>query len=211
VVGIVAHVPGIGDPEVHPQMYKPAQPDQLSPYFYLHVANRQAPDTLRGQIAEEIHNIDPRVPVLSIETLARIRQANSSVWFAGFGARLALAAGAAALFLAALGIYAIKGFMVVSRTPEIGIRKALGATHWDIMGMVFREGLVLTVVGLFLGLLLGLGVARVSASVLYGVNPIDPVSVVATVVLLALTAVLAGLIPARRAARVDPMAALRYE
>ncbi len=124
---------------------------------------------------------------------------------------MALAAGAAALFLAALGIYAIKGFMVVSRTPEIGIRKALGATHWDIMSMVFREGLVLTVVGVFFGLLLGLGVARVAASLLYGVSPIDPVSVVATVVLLALTAVLAGLIPARRAARIDPMAALRYE
>jgi len=71
--------------------------------------------------------------------------------------------------------------------------------------------LAVTLVGLFVGLLLGLGVARVSASVLYGVSPLDPVSVVATVVLLALTAVLAGLIPARRAARIDPMAALRHE
>ncbi|NLZ03802.1 MAG: FtsX-like permease family protein [Phycisphaerae bacterium] len=211
VVGTVAHVPGVGDPEVHLQMYKPAQPDQLSPYLYVHVANRKAAGMLREQIAEEIHRIDARVPILSIETLARIRKADTSIWFARFGARLALAAGAAALFLAALGIYAIKGFMVVSRTPEIGIRKALGATHWDIMSMVFREGLVLTVVGLFFGLLLGLGVARVAASLLYGVSPIDPVSVVATVVLLALTAVLAGLIPARRAARIDPMAALRYE
>ncbi len=211
VVGIVAHVAGIGDREVHPQMYKPAQPDQLSPYFYLHVSNRKAADALHERIAEEIHDIDPYVPVLSVATLTDIRQRDASVWFAGFGARLALAAGAAALFLAALGIYAIKGFMVVSRIPEIGIRKALGATHWDIMGMVFREGLVLTLVGLFLGLLLGLGVARVSASLLYGVSPIDPVSVVATVVLLAVASLLAGYIPARRAARIDPMVALRYE
>ena len=211
VVGIVAHVPGVGDPEIHPQMYKPAQPDQLSPYFYLHVANQKVADVLREQIAKEIHQVDPRVPVLSVATLAQLRRRDGSVWFAGFGARLALAAGAAALFLAALGIYAIKGYMVVSRIPEIGIRKALGATHWDIMNMVFREGLAVTLVGLFVGLLLGLGVARVSASVLYGVSPLDPVSVVATVVLLALTAVLAGLIPARRAARIDPMAALRHE
>jgi len=177
----------------------------------LHIADRIAAETLRERIAEEIHIIDSHVPILSVVTLAEQRDSNGSVWSARFGARLALMAGAAALFLAALGIYAVKGYMVVSRIPEIGIRKALGATHWDIMGMVFREGLVLTLVGLFVGLLLGLGVARILASLLYGVSPIDPVSVVATVVLLALTAVLAGLIPARRAARIDPMVALRYE
>jgi len=79
------------------------------------------------------------------------------------------------------------------------------------MGMVLREGLVLTMVGLMVGLLLGLGVAKVSASLLYGVSPVDPVSVIVTVVLLGLASLLASYIPARRAARVDPMVALRYE
>ena len=166
---------------------------------------------LQQRIFQEIHRVDPRVPVLSVATLAQKQRDDSFVWLAGFGARLALAAGAAALFLAALGIYAIKGYMVASRTSEIGIRKALGATHGNIMGMVLREGLVLTMVGLMVGLLLGLGVAKVSASMLYGVSPVDPVSIVVTVVLLGAASLLASYIPARRAARVDPMVALRYE
>jgi len=79
------------------------------------------------------------------------------------------------------------------------------------MGMILREGLVMTVVGLMVGLLLGLGVAKVSASMLYGVSPVDPVSIVATVALLGAASLLAGYIPARRAAKIDPMDALRYE
>jgi ABC-type antimicrobial peptide transport system permease subunit len=116
-----------------------------------------------------------------------------------------------ALFLASLGIYAVKGYMVASRTPEFGIRKALGATHRDIMGMVFREGSVLTVAGLVVGLLLGLGIARLIGSLLYGVGPVDFISIAVAVVLLGAASLLAGYIPARRAARIDPMEALRYE
>ncbi|MCX5643814.1 MAG: ADOP family duplicated permease [Phycisphaerae bacterium] len=211
VVGIVAHMPGVGDREIRAQMYRPTEPDQLSAYLYLHIADRGAADTLRRRIVEEIHRVDSRVPVLSMATLAQIRHDNSSVWLAGFGARLALAAGTAALFLAALGIYAIKGYMVASRTSEIGIRMALGATQGNIVGMVLREGLVLTMVGLMVGLLLGLGVAKVSASMLYGISPIDPVSIAVTVALLGAASLLASYLPARRAAKVDPMVALRSE
>lgn len=211
VVGIVAHVPGIGDREVCPQMYRPAPTDRLSPVFYLHVVDRSAADALRGRIAEEVHRVDPHVPVVAAATLAQRRHDDATVWVAAFGARLALAAGTAALFLAALGIYAIKGYMVASRTSEIGIRKALGATHGSIMGMVLREGLVLTMVGMTVGLLLGLAVARAAASMLYGINPIDSLSIIVTVILLGAASLLASYIPARRAARVDPMVALRCE
>ncbi len=211
VVGIVAHVPGIADREVHGQTYRPTPPDQLSPYFYLRIADQGAADVWQQRIFQEIRKADPRVPVLSVATLAQKHRDNPSLWLAGFGARLALAAGAAALFLAALGIYAIKGYMVASRTSEIGVRKALGATRGDIMSMVLREGLVLTAAGLVVGLLLGLGVARVSASLLYGVRPVDPVSIIVTVVLLGTASLLASYIPARRAAKVDPMVALRCE
>jgi len=116
-----------------------------------------------------------------------------------------------ALFLASLGIYAVKGYMVASRTPEIGIRKALGATHWSIMGMVLREGTVLTLAGLIVGLFLALATGRLIASLLYGVHPVDPISIAATVTLLGAASLLAGYIPARRAAKVDPMVALRCE
>jgi ABC-type lipoprotein release transport system permease subunit len=211
VVGIVANVPGIADREVHAQMYKPTRPDQLSPYFYLYARDMESAEALVQRISQEIHQVDPHVPVLSAATLADRRRDDASVWMASFGARLALAAGVAALFLAALGIYAIKGYMVASRTSEIGIRKALGATQANIIGMVLREGLVLTIVGLSVGLLLGLGVARVSASLLYGVSPLDPISVVVTAALLTGASLLASYIPARRAAKVDPMEALRHE
>jgi ABC-type antimicrobial peptide transport system permease subunit len=126
-------------------------------------------------------------------------------------ARLALTFGAMALFLAALGIYAIKMTMVASRTPEIGIRMALGATRRDVVFMVFREGTVLLLTGLGLGLVVGLGLARVAKSMFYDVSPVDPVTIAVTIVALTLASVLAGLVPARRAAKIDPMVALRYE
>jgi ABC-type antimicrobial peptide transport system permease subunit len=144
-------------------------------------------------------------------TLEDCHRNNPIVWAAGLGARLAVTFGAMALFLASLGIYAVKGYMVASRTSEIGIRKALGATHGNIMGMVLREGLVLTLVGLITGLLSGLAATRLIISLLYGVRSIDPISIVVTVGLLGAASLLAGYIPARRAAKIDPMEALRYE
>ncbi|MGE5295686.1 MAG: ADOP family duplicated permease [Solirubrobacterales bacterium] len=211
VVGIVAHMPGIKDRQVRAQMYAPAEPNELSSCLYLRVLNKGSARAVRQRILQEIRRIDPRMPVLSLATLAEKRHADSWVRQARFGAGLALAAGASALFLAALGIYAIKGYMVASRTPEIGIRKALGATHGSIMGMVLREGFLVTTAGLIVGLLLGLAVAKVAASLLYGVSPIDPISIVVTVALLGAASLLASYIPARRAAKVDPMAALRWE
>jgi predicted permease len=211
VVGIVANVPGIGAREIRAQVYKPLQPDQLSPCIYLHVANSRSAAALTQRISEEIHRLEARVPVLSVTTLVQRHRDDSLVWVTGFCARVALAAGAAALFLASLGIYAVKGYLVASRTGEIGIRKALGATQGNIMGMVLREGMLLTLAGLFVGLLLGLAVARLIGSLLYGVSPVDPVSIAVTVVLLGIASLLASYLPARRAANVDPMVALRYE
>ncbi len=211
VVGVVTDLPGIQEREASFQMYVPAGPDDLSLYFYLHVRDREAVETLRSQMVEEIHRVDPRIPVLSVTTLAEIRDDDVRIWGARFHARLALAAGVVALFLAALGIYAIKGYMVTSRTSEIGIRMAMGATRRSIMAMILWEGLVLTAVALLAGLLLGLAVARVGASLLYGVGPTDPASIIITVTLLGAASLLAGYIPARRAAKIDPMEALRYE
>jgi predicted permease len=211
VVGIVAHLPGVKEREVRAQVYTPTEPNDPSRYLYLHVADKGSARVLRERISQEIRRFDPRLPVLSMTTLAEKRNGDSWVWLARFGARLALAAGATALFLAALGIYAIKGYLVASRTSEIGIRMALGATRGSIMGMVLREGLLLTTVGLILGLALGLAVAKVGARLLYGISPIDPASIVVTVALLGAASLLASYLPARRAAKVDPMVALRYE
>jgi predicted permease len=213
VVGIVPNVQGVSDEgkRIAAQAYRPVPPDQFCPYFYLRLAEAGSAATLKQWISEEIHKVDPRVPVLSAATLAQRHHMDPMVLLGRCGAQLAQAAGAAALFLAALGIYALKGSMVASRTTEIGIRMALGATRRDILAMVLREGIVLTLVGLFVGLCLALAAARVVRSALYGVSPVDPLSVGTTLVLLGLASLLAGYIPARRAANVDPMVALRSQ
>lgn len=214
VVGIVPSVRMVSDDDFNPsQLYVPMAPDSRPAFIHLRLGGRvrSAEPTLLQRIPAEIRKVDPHIPILSAMTLTDWHRSNPFVWLWGFGARLAVLFGAMALFLASLGIYAVKGYMVASRTPEIGIRKALGATHWGIMGMVFREGMVLTLVGLTVGLFLALATGRLIASLLYGVHPIDPVSIVATVILLGAASLLASYIPARRAAKVDPMVALRYE
>ncbi len=195
------------------QIYLPMGSDSRPLFVHLRVAEtaQMAESALLERIHTAIRETDPQLPIVLLTNLAGCHHSNPTVWLATMGARLAAIFGAMALFLASLGIYAVKGYMVASRTPEIGIRKALGATHRDIMGMVFREGSVLTVAGLLVGLLLGLAIAHVIASLLYGVEPVDPISVVATIVLLGAASLLAGYLPARRAARIDPMDALRHE
>jgi len=195
------------------QMYVPTS-ERLVP-VHIHVLGRnrtsKGQETLMRIVSQTVRSVDSPIRASTIQTLKERYQSDEFVWLTGLSARLALTFGAMALFLAALGIYAIKGFMVASRTPEIGIRKALGATHKDITLMVFREGGILMLMGLGLGLVLGLVLARLAQSMFYNVSPIDPVSILVTIFALALTSILAGLIPARRAARIDPMTALRCE
>jgi putative ABC transport system permease protein len=188
--------------------------DKSQPRF-VHVLarhmTRQGQKALLGALSQGIFKIDPQIPVTSVSSLKDRSRQTQEVWLTGLGARLAIISGATALFLAALGVYAIKGYMVASRTPEIGIRKALGATRGDIMLMVLREGSRLMLLGLGLGLTLGLGIAHLVRTMFYNVSPVDPLSIIVTIVILASASLLAGLIPARRAAKVDPMEALRYE
>jgi len=116
-----------------------------------------------------------------------------------------------ALALACLGLYGILSFTVAQRTREIGVRVALGAQRLDVFSLVVGKGLKLAVIGSAIGLLGALAVTRLVSRLLYGVSPIDPVTFVSMSLLLVAVAMLASWIPARRAAKVDPMEALRYE
>jgi len=214
VVGIVPTLRIATDSDIpFTQMYLPMAADSRPTFIQILVTEslHENKDALQENIRTLIREINPQLPILLLKSLADCYHDNPFVWMATIGAKLAAIFGAMALFLASLGIYAVKGYMVASRTRDIGIRKALGATHHDIMGMVIREGMVLTVIGLMIGLLLAFAVGCLIRSLLYGVDPVDPLSIAVAVILLGLASMLASYIPARRAAKIDPMEALRYE
>jgi predicted permease len=218
VVGIVPGVrTTIFDGEPQPHIYFTFQyiPDSEMFFVNIHLrAASTAPGALAAllqRVPQEVRSVDPRVPVLSLGTLAARYDNSPPMWLARTIAGLAVPFGAMALFLATLGIYGVKGYLVASRTPEIGIRVALGATRRSILALVLREGAPLTLVGLSVGMALAIATAWVMSSALCGVDPVDPASIGATLVLLGTASLLASYLPARRAAKIDPMAALRCE
>ena len=118
---------------------------------------------------------------------------------------------AAALLLAAIGIYGLLAYAVGQRRRELGIRLALGASRGDVMSQVVGDGIRLAVAGIVIGVVIALAITRLLSALLYGVGASDPMTFVGVVALLALVSLVASYLPARRAARVDPMVALRYE
>jgi len=214
VVGIVPNLRSAwGNGEVQPHVYEPIEAHHVPTSIHLR-ARSTAPGAeaaLVRSIGVRIQKIDPRLPVVSVASLADRHRNSPTVLFTGVVARLAVMFGAMALFLAGMGLYAVTSHMVASRTPEIGIRMALGATRRDILTLVLCQGATSTFVGLLIGTLLAFVMTRVIRSALQGIGTIDLVSIVVTAGVLTATSLLATYIPARRALRVDPKMALQYE
>ncbi len=167
------------------------------------------PAALAAPVRREVRALDPSLPLFTVHTLGEYRA--STLWLERAAGQAFASLAVLALLLATLGVYGVMAYAVGQRTREIGIRMALGARAPDVVGMVVREGALLTAAGIAVGLPCALAVSRLMRSTLRGVGPGDPVAFLAVPLLLAAVAVLASWIPARRAARVDPMSALRTD
>jgi predicted permease len=172
---------------------------------------RSVEAAMLGTLRQTIRAADERVPLLQLRTLVQQRDDNILLWAVTTGARLFSVFGGVALLLAIIGVYGVKSYVVSRRTREIGIRMALGATPSNVLWLVLREGLTLTLSGVGVGLLLAWGVARLLSGMLYEVSALDPVVFVVAPVVLSASAMAASYIPALRATRVLPLTALRTE
>lgn len=162
-------------------------------------------------VRKELRSVSDRLPVLGLMTFKDFHTKGFVMWMFNAVARLFSVFALLVLTLAVVGVYGVKAFAVGRRTREIGIRIALGATRAQVLGMVLRDGLILVAAGLGVGFILALAVGRLIASKLYDVSATDPLSFSLTFAVLAAAALLATYFPARRATRIDPMSALRYE
>ena len=153
----------------------------------------------------------PAVPILSLKTFAQHLDGNIELWIVRAGAALFSVFGGLALVLATVGVYGVKAYSVARRTREIGIRMALGARRETVQWMILREGAVMLASGVLLGLLLAAGTGKLISGMLYDVGALDPLAFTIAPVVLAAAALLATWLPARRATRISPMAALRTE
>ncbi|HEV7844144.1 MAG TPA: ABC transporter permease, partial [Pyrinomonadaceae bacterium] len=209
IVGVAADVKNEDlEEEADLTTYRPFQQD---PWWSmaLVVRTNSDPKQLAPLVRGEVRAIDQEQPVYNIKTMEQIvdesisakRLAMLMLGFFAFGA----------LLLAAIGIYAVMSYAVTSRSHEIGIRMALGAQPRDILALVIKQGLILTLIGVGLGLIGALALTRAMTEILYGVKATDPLTFGGISLLLSIVAFIACYVPARRATKVDPMVALRYE
>jgi predicted permease len=197
--------------EIEPRFYVPAaQPTDVPPRFITFAVRTIAePSSVLADVRRAILSEDPDLPITAASTLTEL--VNQQMVQDRLLARLSMAFGIVALLLAAIGLYGVLSYGVARRTNEIGIRKALGAQHGAVMIMILRETGLLLFAGLVAGAFLSAAGTRFIGSRLYGLAPTDPVAVGAAISMLAIVALLAAWVPARRASQVDPLVALRYD
>jgi len=167
------------------------------------------PEQLASVAGQQVRALDPEQPIYDARTLAEIRDRSISRQRLNL-TLLAIFAGAA-LALAVIGLYGVLGYTVAQRQREIGVRMALGAQRRDVLGLVVGHGMRLAFVGVGIGLLGALALTRFMSSLLFEIRPFDPLTFFTVTVILPGVALFSCWLPARRAARVDPMVALRYE
>ena len=209
VVGEVADSWQFGvaeDPQ--PVAYMPITQD-YSPFGVLDVRTAGNPSAVIPSVREQVQSIDRNLAFIAVNTIGELL--DQGLWAPRMGAMLLGVFGLLALLLATVGIYGVLSYSVSQRTQEVGIRMALGATSRTVLGLVVGQGMLLVAIGVGIGLAGSLGLARLLASLLFGVKTSDPATFAVVSLVLAVAAFVATYIPARRATKVDPITALRYE
>ena len=196
---------------------------KVSPYFYLpldqdycqlvtlQVRTLDTPEAMARGIEEQVQILAPGLPVFGVQTMEQALNSPNGFFHYWLGSVLASVLGFSGLLLAVVGVYGVVSYSANQRTHEIGVRIAIGAPKGEVLRLVVGQGLKLALIGAAMGILGALGLTRFLSNLLYGVTPIDPLTFVVVTMILVGTAGFASYLPARRATRVDPMAALRYE
>jgi putative ABC transport system permease protein len=209
VVGVIGDVKYAGlDQQTKPEMYSPFS-QRAWAFMRIVVRTKSDPLKLAAAIRTEVQAIDKDQPIDKLTTMSSV--VSASIATRRFYMQLLGTFAALAFILSAVGIYGIVSYSVAQRTREIGIRMALGAKQSDVLRLVLVEGLRLTMLGVVLGIAGALASTRVLTNLLFEVKPTDPMTFIGLSFLLAVVALLASYIPARRATKVDPLVALRYE
>lgn len=193
-----------------PFFYMPLS-QQYSPAVTLQVRSFAAADGVARETSGLIRSLEPAMPVFDVQPMTTALDTLNGFLLFRFAAALAASLGVLGLILAVVGVYGVISYAASQRIHEIGIRLALGAQPMQILKMIFRQGFFIVGAGVLAGILAATAMARLVGNLLYGVSPTDPITFAAVAVLLSLVALLACYIPARRAMKVDPMVALRYE
>jgi putative ABC transport system permease protein len=213
IVGIAADVRQMGvDAPVKAEMYFPYSQMTVSPWYAprdLVIRTSGDPTRVIAAVRQEIRAVDPDQPLSNITTMASVIDKETAP--RRIGTVLSTAFAGLALILAALGIYGVLSYYVVQQTRHIGVRLALGGRPRDILSLVLRKGILLTSIGVVIGLAASVGLTRFMQSLLFGVRALDPVTFAVVACVITAVALAACAIPARRAAKVDPLVALRYE
>jgi predicted permease len=215
IVGVVADIKQVSLREVPaPAMFVPYTQNEIKTWPSMQamqyaVRTQADPDSIAGSIREAVHSIDSDLPIANFATLTTL--VDSSLTADRFAMLLLGAFGMLALILSAIGMYGVISYSVTQRIPEIGIRIALGARRAQMLVMVLGQACRLASAGIAIGLIAALTTTRLMTRFLYGVQPTDPTTFAAVSFLLLVVALLACYVPARKAMKVDPMIALRYE
>jgi predicted permease len=213
IVGIAAPIrDNLFDREAGPAIYEPwGRTYRGNMFLHVRAARPGAEADLLASIRREMRAYDPALPVLEATTMHAFHDRSIELWAVNAGGRLFLIFGLLSLLLAVVGLYGVKSYIVSQRTREIGIRMALGARPGDVLSMMLKEGAALAAVGVAVGLPLAALLGFAMSSLLYDVKPLDPVVFTTAPALLAVAAIVATWLPARRATRVTPLTALRAD